>query len=76
VLTMPGTGTWGDRLPERCFQFVPLWGMVVFFLYAPRRLECPRCGIHVEYLPWALGGIEVVAPCKAGLGRRNWLGNI
>jgi transposase len=44
-----------DRRPERCFQFVPLWGMVVFFLYAPRRLECPRCGIHVEYMPWALG---------------------
>ena len=44
-----------DRLAERCFQFVPLWGMPTWFVYAPRRLECVRCGIHVEYLPWALG---------------------
>jgi transposase len=44
-----------DRLPERRFQFVPLWGMAAYFVYAPRRLECCRCGIHVEHLPWALG---------------------
>ena len=44
-----------DRLPERRFQFVPLWGMATYFIYAPRRLECFRCGIHVEHLPWALG---------------------
>jgi len=44
-----------DRLAERCFQFVPLWGMPTWFVYAPRRLDCTRCGIHVEYLPWALG---------------------
>lgn len=44
-----------DRLAERCFQFVPLWGMPTWFVYAPRRLACARCGIHVEYLPWALG---------------------
>ena len=44
-----------DRLPERRFQFVPLWGMATYFIYAPRRLECRRCGIHVEHLPWALG---------------------
>jgi transposase len=44
-----------DRLPERRFQFVPLWGMAAHFIYAPRRLECSRCGIHVEHLPWALG---------------------
>ena len=44
-----------DRLAERRFQFVPLWGMTTWFVYAPRRLECVRCGIHVEHLPWALG---------------------
>ena len=44
-----------DTLPERRFQFVPLWGMPTWFLYAPRRLECDSCGIHVEHLPWALG---------------------
>jgi transposase len=44
-----------DQLTQRHFQFVPLWGMPTWFIYAPRRLECARCGIHVEYLPWALG---------------------
>jgi transposase len=44
-----------DRLRRRRFQFVPLWGMRIYFLYAPRRLDCSDCGIHVEYLPWALG---------------------
>lgn len=44
-----------DRQAERSFQFVPLWGITTFFIYSPRRLECPECGIHVEYLPWALG---------------------
>lgn len=44
-----------DRLAARHFQFVPLWGMSTWFVYAPRRLECAKCGIHVEYLPWALG---------------------
>ena len=44
-----------DTLAERRFQFVPLWGMPTWFLYAPRRLACDSCGIHVEHLPWALG---------------------
>ena len=44
-----------DRLPERRFQFVPLWGIATYFVYAPRRLQCDDCGIHVEHLPWALG---------------------
>lgn len=44
-----------DRLPERWFQFVPLWGIAVYFLYALRRVECVNCGIVVEEVPWALG---------------------
>lgn len=44
-----------DRLPERRYQFVPLWGLAVFFLYAPRRVDCPRCGVTVERVPWAEG---------------------
>jgi len=44
-----------DRLPAREFQFVPLWGIAVFFLYALRRVECCRCGVLVEEVPWALG---------------------
>lgn len=44
-----------DTLPQRRFEFVPLWGIPVFFLYAMRRVECPRCGIVVEKVPWADG---------------------
>lgn len=42
-----------DRLPARRCQFVPLWGIAVFFTYALRRVNCPRCGIKVEQVPWA-----------------------
>ena len=35
----------------RRFEFVPLWGMKVFFVYAPRRVDCPQCGIKVEWMP-------------------------
>lgn len=45
-----------DHAPyERRFDFVPLWGLLVFLLYTPRRVECAQCGIHVEALPWANG---------------------
>ena len=37
-----------DRLAPRRFEFVPLWGLRVFFLYMMRRVDCPRCGVTVE----------------------------
>jgi transposase len=44
-----------DRLAPRRFEFVPLWGLRVFFLYMMRRVDCPRCGVTVEQVPWADG---------------------
>ena len=44
-----------DRLPLRRFEFIPLWGIKVFFLYAPRRVDCRRCGVRVERMPWVAG---------------------
>jgi len=44
-----------DTLAERRFEFVPLWGIAVFFVYAMRRVDCPRCGVKVERVPWADG---------------------
>lgn len=44
-----------DRLPERRFQFVPLWGVATYFLYAPRRVKCAEHGVVVEHMPWAMG---------------------
>jgi transposase len=44
-----------DALSQREFSFVPLWGIPVFLLYAMRRVDCPRCGVVVEMVPWATG---------------------
>jgi len=51
-----------DRLPQRRFEFVPLWGMKVFLLYAPRRVNCPSCGVHVEAMPWGQGKSTLTIP--------------
>ena len=56
--TCSGCGRRGptyDRLASRRFQFVPLWGLHVFFIYAMRRVDCKRCGVRVEAVPWAEG---------------------
>lgn len=44
-----------DRLAPRRFEYVPLWQLGVVFVYALRRVDCPRCGIVVERVPWAQG---------------------
>jgi transposase len=44
-----------DVLETRSFAFVPLWALPVSFLYAMRRVNCPRCGVTVEAVPWAAG---------------------
>jgi transposase len=44
-----------DVLPVRRYEFIPFWGLLVFFLYARRRVDCPSCGVKAEALPWAEG---------------------
>jgi len=44
-----------DRLEERSWLHVPLWGIPSYFFYAPRRVECPEHGIVVEEIPWSEG---------------------
>ena len=44
-----------DRMEERYFTFVPLWGIAVALVYAMRRIDCRRCGVTVERVPWANG---------------------
>src|SRR5690348_1346 len=44
-----------DRLDERRFEFVPLWNIAVFFAYRLRRVNCRRCGVTVEQVPWCEG---------------------
>ena len=44
-----------DRQPPRRFEFVPLWQIAVYFVYAMRRVDCPQCGVKVEQVPWCDG---------------------
>src|SRR3954465_10372682 len=44
-----------DRLEERRFEFVPVWGIVVYLAYRMRRVDCRRCGVTVEMVPWCDG---------------------
>jgi len=58
-----------DRLPARHFQFVPLWGIAVFFVYALRRVACPRCGVKAERIPWASGKEQLTTTYQWFLAR-------
>ena len=63
----PGPGY--DRLPTRRFQFVPLWPVAVFFVYAMRRVDCPSCGVTVERVPWARGKSRLTTSFRWFLAR-------
>ena len=51
-----------DRLAQRRFEFIPIWGFAVVLLYAMRRVACRSCGVKVEEVPWAQGRHTL---CKA-----------
>ena len=44
-----------DRLEQRRWLFVPLWGIPTYFCYAPRRVACNEHGVVVEHIPWSDG---------------------
>ena len=48
-------GSTYDTSRPRLFQHVPLWHLQVFLSYPMRRVNCPRCWIKVERVPWAEG---------------------
>jgi transposase len=58
-----------DRLPERWWRFVPLWGIVTWFRYAPRRVQCPEHGVVVEHIPWSHGKRPVTLAMMEFLAR-------
>jgi transposase len=63
----PGPGY--DHLKTRRFEFVPLWGIAVYFLYAMRRVDCPTCGVTVERVPWSNGKGELTTTYQWFLAR-------
>ena len=59
-----------DTMPEpRRFEFVPLWGIMVYFVYQMRRVQCPECGVRVERVPWAEGKSSLTIEYKWFLAR-------
>ena len=59
-----------DHLPERQFQFVPLWAIPMYLLYTMRRVDCLRCGVKVEVVPWADGKNQLTNAFRLFLS--NW----
>ncbi len=62
-------GSTYDHLDMRRFSFIPLWGFKVEFCYALRRIDCSRCGIKVEWLPWAKGKSQLTNVFKIYLSQ-------
>ena len=58
-----------DHLPQRAWLFVPLWGIVTWFLYAARRVHCPEHGVVVEHVPWSDGKRPVTIAMMCFLSR-------
>jgi transposase len=42
-----------DRHAERRWRHLDFGGVEVLLRYAPRRVDCPRCGVVVEKVPWS-----------------------
>ena len=59
----PSTGY--DHLPERRWEFMPLWGIPTHCIYA-RGVQCGKHGVVVEHNPWS-GGKRSVNDCHDGV---------
>jgi len=53
----------------RQFQFIPVWGLQVYLSYRMRRVDCPRCGVKVESVPWARGKSRLTLAYQLFLAR-------
>lgn len=58
-----------DTLPQRRWQYLPILCFVVWLIYAPRRVNCPRCGVKVERLTWCDGKSPYSLPLMHFLAR-------
>ena len=58
-----------DRLSERKWLFVPLWGIPTWFRYAPRRVQCGEHGVMVEHIPWSAGKRPITCAMMGFLAR-------
>ena len=44
-----------DHLETRTWLMTPLWVFTMALVYTMRRVQCERCGVVVEKVPWASG---------------------
>lgn len=51
-----------DKLKERTWRHVSLWGIAVRLHYRPRRIKCPEHGVRVESIPWSMGKKPISFP--------------
>ena len=42
-----------DRLGPRPWRHLDFAGVPVYLRYGRRRVQCPKCGVHVEKVPWS-----------------------
>ena len=40
-----------ENQPDQRFQFIPFWGIKVFFIYAPCLVNCKQFGVRFEWFP-------------------------
>ena len=66
---LPAAGYDQASRPRR-FEFIPIWGFFVFFLYHMRRVDCRRCGVVVvEEVPWGSGKHSLTTAYMQFLGK-------
>lgn len=59
-----------DHQPQsRYFEFIPLWGFLVFFRYVMRRVNCKNCGVKIEDVPWGDGKHQLTYAYRIFLAR-------
>ena len=58
-----------DRLEERRWMFVPLWGLATEYVCTPRRVTCRVHGVVVEHLPWNAGKQRITTAAMGFLAR-------
>src|SRR5438132_14191932 len=65
-----------DRLQERRFAFVPLWGIAVYLVYGLRRVACPRCGVKAQSVAmavaWGLAHRDLAGIKAIGVDEIQW----
>lgn len=57
-----------DRGRGRRWRHIDAAGMKFYLRYDIRRVDCPRCGVVVEYVPWADVGVWFTRPFEDQVG--------